>query len=475
METAAVVGVGHEVRPLHVAMFPWLAFGHINPYVYLANKLAGDAATRVTIVSAPGNLPQISPSSLLPSLITLLPLPLPHIDGLPPGLECTTDATFLQAELLKDALDATQPQVVSILRDLAPDLVVYDFSYCWLPTVAHKLGIRAVYFSVFSAASDGYTMVCERRANGTFPTSEELERSPLGFPSGCNFVLRPFEARQFMYLYTSFAGKPSVYDRVTRSIREADALLFKTCSEMEGPFCDYIAAQHKKPILLAGPTIPGPNQQRIGIAALDNEWSTWLSSHPAGSVVFCAFGSETFLTEKEIQELLLGIEMTGLPFAVVLNFPSPHPIQSPMPEGFEERVRGRGVVKTGWVQQRLILGHESVGGFLCHSGFGSLIEGVVSGCQLVLLPLKGDQFLNARLMGRELRVGVEVERRAEDGFFRREDVCKAVRCVMVEADKEPGKRVRENHERLKQFLLDDKVQCRTFEEDFVKKLRCLLV
>ncbi|ERN10083.1 hypothetical protein AMTR_s00013p00259150 [Amborella trichopoda] len=78
-------------------------------------------------------------------------------------------------------------------------------------------------------------------------------------------------------------------------------------------------------------------------------------------------------------------------------------------------------------------------------------------------------------MGRELRVGMEVERRAEDGFFKREDVCKTVRCVMVEVDKEPGKRVREKHERLKQFLLDDKVQCRMFEEDFVKKPCCLLV
>ncbi len=38
-------------------------------------------------------------------------------------------------------------------------------------------------------------------------------------------------------------------------------------------------------------------------------------------------------------------------------------------------------------------------------------------CQLVLLPNFGDQIINARLMGEDLKVGVEVEKGEEDGLF----------------------------------------------------------
>ncbi|KAK8481848.1 hypothetical protein V6N11_000027 [Hibiscus sabdariffa] len=124
-------------------------------------------------------------------------------------------------------------------------------------------------------------------------------------------------------------------------------------------------------------------------------------------------------------------------------------IESALPEGFQERVKGRGLVHGAWVPQQLILRNPSVGYFLTHCGLGSLAEAMVNDCHLVLLPHAADQIINARLMSGDLRIGVEVEKGEEDGLFRKEDVYKAVKSVMDEGS-ELGKESRANHAKWRQ-------------------------
>jgi UDP:flavonoid glycosyltransferase YjiC (YdhE family) len=168
------------------------------------------------------------------------------------------------------------------------------------------------------------------------------------------------------------------------------------------------------------------------------------------------------LNHDQIKELVLGLELTGLPFFLVLNFPaeldSQTELNQALPSRFLERVKGRGVLHTGWVQQQLILAHSSVGCYVCHSGFSSLIEALVNDCQLAMLPLKGDQFLNTKLIAGDLKAGVEINRRDEDGYFGKDDICEAVKTVMLDVDKEPGKSMRENHKKWREFLLNAQIQ-----------------
>ena len=48
---------------VHVIMFPWLAFGHISPFVQLARRLllvsSGEAGVRVTFLTAAGIAPRV--------------------------------------------------------------------------------------------------------------------------------------------------------------------------------------------------------------------------------------------------------------------------------------------------------------------------------------------------------------------------------------------------------------------------------
>ncbi|CAI0557828.1 unnamed protein product, partial [Linum tenue] len=243
----------------------------------------------------------------------------------------------------------------------------------------------------------------------------------------------------------------------------------KLVSQLCSSCCRYIEQQFKKPVILAGPVVPESPKSR-----LEDNFARILDGFSRNALVFCSFGSECRLEKDQFQELLLGLELTGRPFLVATKplIGAESPIESAFPEGFEDRTRGRGFVTGEWVQQQLILDHPSVGCFVTHCGSGSLSEAMVTDCQLVLLPNAGDQIINARLMGGDLKVGVEVEKREEDGKFTRGGVCEAVRLVMEEGSV-VGEMVRENHRKWREFVLSVGVEDR-YVKEFVHKLQALL-
>ncbi|CAD6258324.1 unnamed protein product [Miscanthus lutarioriparius] len=433
-------GGGSNATPVHVLMLPWLAFGHIVPFAQLARRLlaSSSSSVRVTFLTAAGNVPRVE--AMLSSAssaggVVVVPLKLPRVPGLPEGAASTANLSPDGAELLKVALDAARPQVAALLAELRPDAVLLDFVTPWASHDAAALGIKSFHFSVFSAVA------CIPRRPRTPP-----RRGRSGGASAADFT----------YIFSTFGGQPCVHERLVAGIRACDGIVYKTCAEMEGAYVDYLAAQFRKPVLLAGPLVSDPPQ-----GELDERWATWLSAFPDGAVVFASFGSETFLPPAATTELLLGLEATGRPFLAVLNSPDGEAVVPPLE--FAERVAGRGVLCSGWVQQQHILRHRSVGCYVTHVGFSSVVEGLVAGCRLVLLPMKGDQYLNAALFARELRVGVEVPRRDEDGWFGRQDVCDAVAAAV--ADGGEG-----DNRKWANFLTDDAVQGR-FADEFVRQLR----
>ncbi|KAL1294912.1 hypothetical protein HN51_055757 [Arachis hypogaea] len=446
---------------VHIVMFPFLAFGHISPFVQLSNKLFSQTRIRITFFSASSNIPRIRSTLNLNPSIEIVPLHFPnHHDN--KTVTSTAELPPHLAENLVHALDLTQTHVRSLLSQLKPHFVFFDFAQNWLPKLASELGIKSVHFSVYSAISDSYITVPSRFASledGKTITFQDLMKPPPGYPQSSNLFLNEFEAKDFMFLFKRF-GENSItgYERVMQSLSECSFVLFKSCKEMEGPYLDYIENQFKKPILLTGPLVPLEPSNDV----LDEKWSKWLEKFPPKSVILCSFGSETFLNDEQINELATGLELTELPFILVLNFPSnlnaENELQRALPKGFLERVRERGFVHTGWLQQQLLLKHKSVGCYVCHGGFSSVIEAMANDCQLVLLPFKGDQFFNSKLIAIDLEAGIQVNRRDEDGYFGKCDIAKAVKIVMVEGDKDPGKNIRENHMKWRNFLLNEGIQ-----------------
>nr|POF26825.1 putative udp-rhamnose:rhamnosyltransferase 1 [Quercus suber] len=143
-------------KKLHIAFFPWLAFGHMIPYLELA-KIIAQKGHHISFISTPRNidrLPKLPPNLAL--LIDLVKLPLPHVDNLPDNVEATNDVPLNNVSYLKKAYDALQDSMTQFLQDSKPDWVFYDFVPYWLLGIARKLGIPNAFFSIFIAATLSY-------------------------------------------------------------------------------------------------------------------------------------------------------------------------------------------------------------------------------------------------------------------------------------------------------------------------------
>lgn len=430
---------------LHIVMYPWLHLGHIIPYLHFANKLAERSGhkIRTTLLLPKKAVPQLNHMNLHPSLISLHPITIPHVDPLPLGSETASDVPPHLAPHLATAMDLTRPEVESTILGLQPraTLIFYDMAY-WVNEIASELGIKTVCYMPVCAA-------CQAMAIAMRPTQDEAvpELAP-EYPS-TDVVLRgPAEWRKISLRTSQFGSGLKFSERTGRAKTLCDAIGLRTCREIEGAFCDYVSSHFGKPLLLSGPVLPEPNTA----TPLDPEWAAWLGRFGPGSVVFCTLGSQMTLEREQFQELLLGFEMTKIPFLVVLKPPTGcSSIDEALPEGFQERVGDRGVVHGGWVQQPQILSHPSVGCFVSHCGLGALWESLMSECQIVLLPQAWDHIVNARIMAAQMKVAVEVEKREEDGWVSKESFCKAIKAVMDE-ESEVGCLVKKNHAKWREVI-----------------------
>ncbi|BAT92383.1 hypothetical protein LR48_Vigan05g141700 [Vigna angularis] len=452
---------------LHIAMFPWFAMGHLTPYLHLSNKLA-KRGHKISFFIPRKTQSKLEQFNLFPDLITFYPINVPHVEGLPLGAETTSDVSVSLVTLIMTALDRTERDIELLLVDLKPQIVFFDFTY-WLPSITSRLGIKSLLYLVISPATLSYTTVPERMNHKGTLTELDLMQPPLDYPVS-SIKLHAHEAKFLASMRNLESGSGILfYDRIYGCLTLSDAIGFKGCREIEGPFVDYLAQQFGKRVLLSGPIIPEPPN-----TVLEEKWSTWLGRFKDDSVVFCALGSEWKLSHDQFQELVLGLELTGLPFLVAVKVPIGfETIEAALPEGFKERVEGRGIVHSEWIQQQLILEHPSVGCFITHCGVGSLTEALVNKCQKVLLPqLRGDNVISARMMGRNLKVGVEVEKSEENCLFTKESVGKAVKSVMDE-ENEIGREIRANHAKWRNFLTSHDLES-ICVDDFCQKLRDLI-
>ncbi|KAI3704777.1 hypothetical protein L1987_75006 [Smallanthus sonchifolius] len=94
--------------------------------------------------------------------------------------------------------------------------------------------------------------------------------------------------------------------------------------------------------------------------------------------------------------------------------------------------REKGIVVREWVNQREILEHEIVMGFVSHCGWNSVLESICAAVPILAWPLAAEQPLNAKFVVEEMKVGVRVETcdGSVKGFVKWEGLQKKVKELM---------------------------------------------
>ncbi|KAL3810537.1 hypothetical protein ACJIZ3_000695 [Penstemon smallii] len=442
--------MARDEAEIHVVILPWLAFGHMTPFLQLSIALA-KLRIHVSFISTPRNiqrLPKI-PSTLAPFL-DLVSFPLPQLQPpaaglLPENAEATVDVPWEKVQYLKMAYDLLQEPFKNFIAEKLPNWIILDIAPYWASDIARDFNIPTIAYSIMPAVALLFFGPPECLAGEgqrkVRPTPESLTVSPDWIDFESKVTCKHFEAISLHAgLYGKNASGVSDAERAAKIFKSARAMAIRTCPEFEADYLNTYEKVMRKPVIPVG-LLP-PEQSKDQKTKITQEpWNSifkWLDQQEPKSVVYVAFGSETKFTKEEIDELAYGIELSGLPFFWVLRKPdwaNDTDFHEILPTGFGSRTAGRGIVHIGWAPQWEILAHSSIGGSLYHVGLSSTVESLQYGHSLAFLPFVADQPLNARLLV-EKGLGIEVERDELDGKFSRKGIETALRKVMVSEESE---------------------------------------
>ncbi|KAJ9190066.1 hypothetical protein P3X46_001300 [Hevea brasiliensis] len=279
-----------EAKKLHVALFPWLAFGHIIPFFELS-KLIALKGHKISFISTPRNIQRLPkfPPNLAP-LINLVSLPLPTVEHLPRNAEATTDIPSHKTPYLKLAFDGLQGPLLQFLQTSTPDWIIYDFAPYWLPSILANLGISGVFYSMYGAwtlsffGSSSSAMI-----NGEDPRTgpEDFTVPPEWIPFPSKIAFRLHEAKQAFrnHFEVNDSGFSDVF-RLGSVMGGCDVIAIRNCNELESNFSRLVGELHSKPVL---PTGLLPPADFDGSRDQDDVWLTikeCLDKQNKGSVVY---------------------------------------------------------------------------------------------------------------------------------------------------------------------------------------------
>ncbi|CAH9070066.1 unnamed protein product [Cuscuta epithymum] len=452
----------------HIVMVPFMAHGHLIPFLSLAQRLHHRTGFRVTLATTPLNVKYLTScidtagddSAAANQSIRLVALPFSCADnGLPPNSE-NTEALPLHhmITIIRSTHSLKEP-----FRDLIADItagdgkpplcIISDVFIGWGSEVARACGTVNVSFTTSGAyGTTAYNSFWRNLPHLSAAGADgEGEFSIPGFPDSCRFNL------SHLHPYMRAADGTDPWSNVIQSF-VSDSLdsfgsLCNTVEEIEPLGSEALRSFTKLPVWCVGPLIP-PAMLKDGPGSLDiagkrtgkvhglspEKCREWLDEQSEGSVLYISFGSQNTISASQMMELGLGLKDSGKAFIWVIRPPIGFDIKGEfksewLPEGFleenqaERRGPKQGLVIHGWAPQLEILWHKSTGAFLSHCGWNSSLESLSQGVPLIGWPMAGEQAFNSKMMAEELGVCIELTKGVKSNIAR-SDVKRVIDIVL---------------------------------------------
>ncbi|KAM7469830.1 hypothetical protein LguiA_008013 [Lonicera macranthoides] len=440
----------HKQKQLHILFFPMLAKGHMIPILEMAKLFSSTtAAVKSTIITTPVNAPAFT-SSIRSSQLELQILDFPSAAaGLPEGIEnmdqCTSGEmmiTFIRATTL------LQEPLERLMGELRPDCLVADMFFPWATRVASRFGIPRLVFHGMS-----FFALCAATVMKMYKPFKEVESDSEPFvlpnlPHEIKLLRTQISQKEREQIDIDFT---ECSNQIIDSELESYGVIVNSFFELEPDYANHYRsvlkrkAWHIGPLSLCKREIEDKVVKGKKVTIDEHECLKLLDSQKPNSVIYVCFRSVAKISVAQLYEVGMGLEASDQPFiSVVRKSINEDENDMWLPDGFEERTKGRGLIIRGWAPQVLILDHEAVGGFVTHCGWNSILEGVCAGVPMVTWPVFAEQFYNEKLVTEVLGIGVSVGVKDWSSVscegIKREVVEKAVKTIMVEEEGEEMRR-----------------------------------
>jgi len=443
-----------------------MAQGHIIPMMDIARILA-QRGVIITVFTTPKNASRfnsvISRAVSSGLKIRLVQLQCPSKEaGLPEGCENIDMATSNDMYKIFHVVQMLQKPVEEFFEALTPkpSCIISDFCVPWTYQLAEKYDIPRISFH-------GFSCFC-LRCRYVIHTSKFCK----SITSESQYFTIPDIPDQIQVTKEQLPGSlANDLDDFKEQVRDAEmksyGFIVNTFEELEKAYVrDYKKVRNNK-VWCIGPVSlcnkDGLDKAQRGNEASINEHHCfkWLDLQQPKSVVYVCFGSICNLIPSQLVELALALEDTKRQFVWVIREGNQFQELEKWisEEGFEDRIKGRGLIVRGWAPQVIILSHPSIGGFLTHCGWNSTLEGISAGVPLITWPLFGDQFLNEKLVTHVLKIGVGVgvevpmkwgEEEKIGVLVKKDDIKRAI-CMVMDEDGEEAKERRERVSKLSEM------------------------
>ncbi|KAH6787223.1 UDP-Glycosyltransferase superfamily protein [Perilla frutescens var. hirtella] len=385
--------------------FPLPLQGHISPMLQLANILHSKGFS-ITILHLKLNSPN--------------PANYPHFTFLPIDDDGSfseineaskTDLISLLITLNTKCIDPFKQALVQLLADASGDpaaCLISDAIFHFTNDVCKSLNLPRIVLRTGG--------VCSFLAFAAFPLLLQKGYLPVQDDRLEELVMElpPLRIKDLPVIKTAYPEQ--LYELVERMVQETKAssgLIWNSFEELEEMAIAKLQQEFEIPIFPIGPFhkhSSSASSSSSSLIAEDHSSISWLDKQEPNSVIYISFGSIAAIDEDEFLEVAWGLANSKHPFLWVVRPGLIHGAEWPeaLPEGFLERVNGRGLI-VKWAPQLEVLAHPSVGVFWTHNGWNSTLESVCEGVPMICTPCFTDQLVNARYVSHVWNVGLHLE------------------------------------------------------------------
>ncbi|RWW09046.1 hypothetical protein GW17_00027481 [Ensete ventricosum] len=404
-------------RSCHLVAVPYPGRGHINPMMCLCHLLAAHGAT-VTLVVTEEWLALVHAADAVPppAAVRLRTIPnvIPSEAGRAADFPSFLDAVYTRMgdpfERLLDELD------------LPPAAIIADSYLSWAVAAGNRRGIPVVLLVTVAAAFFSvlyhFDRIPSHLLSPVAVSDHVAEEFLTQWVPGLNsFGLA--DVKSIAMERTLKRALESVY-----WVTKAQIILFTSSYELGPHVIDSLRSELSCPVYSVGPCIPYMMPQvnkSFPCSGNDVDYVSWLDSQKERSVLYVSLGSFHSVLESQMEEIAMGLRASETKFLWVCRGDSPR----------MQEACGKSGIVVPWCDQLRVLHHPSVGGFVTHCGWNSILEAIFAGVPMLTFPIAWDQPLNSRLVVNEWKIGLSLkEKMSKDNIVGRDDIAMLVKRLM---------------------------------------------